>query len=169
MHSEPAIENRTPHGRRRKRGNGSPEGPVFVDTSGRRARLLRRIGLAVGAVCLGYAAVLGAAFLGWGTALTPARLLPFAGAGPGGGPGGPAGRGLPTAPAGTAAPTDPAGTGTPTDPAGTGTPADPAVTGAPAVPPGAAAGTGVPTPLPSASPSTSATAAASASAAAVAG
>ncbi|MEV5356462.1 hypothetical protein [Streptomyces sp. NPDC052693] len=160
MHSEPAIENRTPHGRRRKRGNGSPEGPVFVDTSGRRARLLRRIGLAVGAVCLGYAAVLGAAFLGWGTALTPARLLPFAGAGPGGGPGGPAGRGLPTAPAGTAAPTDPAGTGTP---------ADPAVTGAPAVPPGAAAGTGVPTPLPSASPSTSATVAASASAAAVAG
>ncbi len=142
MHSEPAIENRTARGRRRKRGTGSPEGPVFVDTSGRRARLLRRIGLAVGAVCLGYAAVLGAAFLGWGTALTPSRLLPFAGAGPGGGPGGPAGPGLPTAPVGTGAPTGPVGTGIPS------------------VAPGTAAGTGVPTPLPSVSASASASAAA---------
>ncbi|MEU0893285.1 hypothetical protein [Streptomyces massasporeus] len=96
MHSEPAIENRVPRGRRRKRGNESAEGPVFVDNSGRRARLLRRIGLLLGAVCLGYAAVLGAAFMGWGTSLTPSRLLPFAGAGPGGGqpegvPGGPGG------------------------------------------------------------------------------
>ncbi|OXS31855.1 hypothetical protein [Streptomyces sp. XY006] len=101
MHSEPAIENRASRGRRRKRGNGSPEGPVFVDTSGRRARLLRRIGLVLGAVCLGYAAVLGAAFMGWGTSLTPSQLLPFAGAGPGGGPGGPGGPGAPTAPPGT--------------------------------------------------------------------
>ncbi|MFF8868696.1 hypothetical protein [Streptomyces massasporeus] len=67
---------------------------MFVDNSGRRARLLRRIGLLLGAVCLGYAAVLGAAFMGWGTSLTPSQLLPFAGAGPGGGrpegvPGGP--------------------------------------------------------------------------------
>ncbi|MEU4469328.1 hypothetical protein AB0G20_37500 [Streptomyces sp. NPDC024017] len=109
MHSEPAIENRAPRGRRRKRGNGSAEGPVFVDNSGRRARLLRRIGLLLGAVCLGYAAVLGAAFMGWGTSLTPSQLLPFAGAGPGGGqpqgiPGGPgeAGArpsGVPSAPA----------------------------------------------------------------------
>ncbi|MGC0205510.1 hypothetical protein [Streptomyces levis] len=101
MSSEPAIENRASRGRRRKRGNGSPEGPVFVDTSGRRARLLRRIGLVLGAVCLGYAAVLGAAFMGWGTSLTPSQLLPFAGAGPGGGPGGPGGPGAPTAPPGT--------------------------------------------------------------------
>jgi hypothetical protein len=112
MHSEPAIENRAPRGRRRKRGNGSAEGPVFVDNSGRRARLLRRIGLLLGAVCLGYAAVLGAAFMGWGTSLTPSQLLPFAGAGPGGGqpegvPGGPGGpgvrpSGIPSAPAGEA-------------------------------------------------------------------
>ncbi|MGX1560244.1 hypothetical protein [Streptomyces sp. NPDC055506] len=85
MHSEPAIESRVTRGRRRKRGNESAEGPVFVDNSGRRARLLRRIGLLLGVVCLGYAAVLGAAFMGWGTSLTPSQLLPFAGAGPGGG------------------------------------------------------------------------------------
>ncbi|MGW0865443.1 hypothetical protein [Streptomyces sp. NPDC002611] len=85
MHSEPAIESRVTRGRRRKRGNESAEGPVFVDNSGRRARLLRRIGLVLGVVCLGYAAVLGAAFMGWGTSLTPSQLLPFAGAGPGGG------------------------------------------------------------------------------------
>ncbi|MFD5909558.1 hypothetical protein ACFWHL_12690 [Streptomyces massasporeus] len=85
---------------------------MFVDNSGRRARLLRRIGLLLGAVCLGYAAVLGAAFMGWGTSLTPSELLPFAGAGPGGGqpagaPGGPGGpgvrpSGVPSAPAGEA-------------------------------------------------------------------
>ncbi|WP_375136660.1 hypothetical protein [Streptomyces sp. A244] len=85
---------------------------MFVDNSGRRARLLRRIGLLLGVVCLGYAAVLGAAFMGWGTSLTPSQLLPFAGAGPGGGrpegvPGGPGGpgirpSGLPSAPAGEA-------------------------------------------------------------------
>ncbi|MFD5158369.1 hypothetical protein ACFWMJ_09895 [Streptomyces hawaiiensis] len=82
---------------------------MFVDNSGRRARLLRRIGLLLGAVCLGYSAVLGAAFMGWGTSLTPSQLLPFAGAGPGGGqpegvPGGPGGpgdrpSGVPSAPA----------------------------------------------------------------------
>ncbi|MFC9504960.1 hypothetical protein [Streptomyces sp. NPDC057002] len=97
MHSEPAIESRVTRGRRRKRGNESAEGPVFVDNSGRRARLLRRIGLLLGVVCLGYAAVLGAAFMGWGTSLTPSQLLPFAGAGPGGGRpqgGGPQGDGL---------------------------------------------------------------------------
>ncbi|MCK8435784.1 hypothetical protein G3I77_23030 [Streptomyces sp. D2-8] len=48
---------------------------MFVDNSGRRARLLRRIGLLLGAVCLGYAAVLGAAFMGWRTSLTPSQLL----------------------------------------------------------------------------------------------
>ncbi|MFI1725993.1 hypothetical protein [Streptomyces sp. NPDC020489] len=84
MHSEPAIENRTPRGRRRKRrGNESAEGPVFVDNSGRRSRLLRRIGLLVGVLCVGYAVVLGLAFMGIG-ASTPSSLLPF-----GGGQGGP--------------------------------------------------------------------------------
>ncbi|MFF7335062.1 hypothetical protein [Streptomyces sp. NPDC008150] len=64
-----------------------------MDTSGRRAKLLRRLGLLLGAVCLGYAGVLGLAFMGWGTSLTPSSLLPFAD-GAGGGAAGPdAGRG----------------------------------------------------------------------------
>lgn len=92
MHSEPAIENRAnPGGRRRKCGNGPVEGPVFVDNSGRRSRLLKRFGLLVGVLCLGYAVVLGLAFLGIGTSVTPSSLLPFRGgqAGPSGN--GPAG------------------------------------------------------------------------------
>lgn len=103
MHSEPAIENRAPsRGRRRKRGNGTEAGPVFVDNSGRRARVLRRIGLLVGVVCIGYAVVLGLAFMGWGTSLTPSALLPFGDA-PVGGPQGAAPTGAPptgTPPAG---------------------------------------------------------------------
>ncbi|GGQ93153.1 hypothetical protein [Streptomyces flaveolus] len=85
MHSEPAFESRAAlgegpaRGRRRKRGNGSAEGPVFVDNSGRRARLLRRLGLLVGVVCVGYAAVLGLAFMGIGTSINPSSLLPFGG------------------------------------------------------------------------------------------
>ncbi|WP_053850585.1 hypothetical protein [Streptomyces sp. NRRL B-24085] len=62
---------------------------MFVDNSGRRSRLLRRIGLLFGALSLGYAVVLGLAFMGIGVSST--TLLPFAG-GPGGsstsGPGG---------------------------------------------------------------------------------
>lgn len=89
MQSEAAIENRAQgRGRRRKRGNGSKDGPVFVDNSGRRARLLRGIGMLVGAVCLGYAVVLGMAFMGWGTSLTPSSLLPFGGDRAGSTPGG---------------------------------------------------------------------------------
>ncbi|WP_399887357.1 hypothetical protein ACGH7X_22650 [Streptomyces sp. BBFR51] len=87
MHSEPAFASRAAaRGRRRKRGNGSAEGPVFVDSTGRRARLLRRFGLLLGAVCVGYAAVLGLAFMGVGISVNPASLLPF-GAGGGGGDG----------------------------------------------------------------------------------
>ena len=92
MHSEPAIENRADmRGRRRKRGsNGSADGPVFVDNSGRRSKMLRRIGLLLGVLCLGYAVVLGLAFMGIGVSST--SLLPFAGGGPRGssnsGPGG---------------------------------------------------------------------------------
>ncbi|MFF4706121.1 hypothetical protein ACWC4D_11075 [Streptomyces sp. NPDC001288] len=60
---------------------------MFVDSSGRRSKLLRRAGLLLGAVCLAYTGVLGAAFLGWGTSLTPDSLVPdFARAG--GDPGG---------------------------------------------------------------------------------
>jgi hypothetical protein len=89
MHSEPAIEKRaTTSGRRRKRGNGSVEGPVFVDNSGRRSKLLKRFGLLVGVLCLGYAVVLGLAFMGIGTSVTPSSLLPFRG-----GQAGPAGNG----------------------------------------------------------------------------
>ena len=61
---------------------------MFVDNSGRRSKLLRRVGLLLGVGCLAYAAVLGAAFMGWGTSLTPSSLLPFGGNGQGGqGPG----------------------------------------------------------------------------------
>jgi hypothetical protein len=89
MQSESAIENRaTVRGRGRKRGNGSAEGPVFVDNSGRRSRLLRRIGLLVGIACLGYTVVLGMAFMGWGTSLTPSSLFPFSGGQAGSAPGG---------------------------------------------------------------------------------
>ncbi|MFK0022390.1 hypothetical protein [Streptomyces sp. NPDC090798] len=61
---------------------------MFVDNSGRRARLLRRFGMLVGAVCFGYAVVLGMAFMGWGTSLTPSSLLPFSGGQAGSAPGG---------------------------------------------------------------------------------
>ncbi|WP_367321440.1 hypothetical protein [Streptomyces sp. HUAS ZL42] len=69
MQSEPAIEGhegaREARGRRRKGGNGaSAEGPVFVDNSGHRSKLLRRLGLLLGVVCIAYAAVLGATFMG---------------------------------------------------------------------------------------------------------
>lgn len=92
MHSEPAIENRADvRGRRRKRGNGSVDGPVFVDNSGRRSKLLRRIGLLLGVLSLGYAVVLGLAFMGIGVSAT-SSFIPFGNGGPGGssnsGPGG---------------------------------------------------------------------------------
>ncbi|MFD3823749.1 hypothetical protein [Streptomyces sp. NPDC058625] len=118
MHSDPAIESRADdvrgrrHSRRSRRGKRSGEGPVFVDSSGRRARLLRRIGLLAGTVCVGYAFVLGLTFLGIGTSVTPASLLPF-GDGRGGAPGqdgGPPGGG--TAPTG-APPTGAPPTGAP--------------------------------------------------------
>ncbi|MFD7475882.1 hypothetical protein ACFV8Z_27945 [Streptomyces sp. NPDC059837] len=60
---------------------------MFVDNSGRRARLLRRFGVLVGAVCFGYAVVLGMAFMGWGTSLTPSSLIPFGGGQAGSAPG----------------------------------------------------------------------------------
>ncbi|MET7692168.1 hypothetical protein ABZT06_30005 [Streptomyces sp. NPDC005483] len=55
---------------------------MFVDNSGRRSKLLRRIGLLLGVLSLGYAVVLGLAFMGIGVSST--TLLPFAGGGPGG-------------------------------------------------------------------------------------
>ncbi|MEU0427312.1 hypothetical protein ABZ235_27565 [Streptomyces canus] len=63
---------------------------MFVDNSGRRSKLLRRIGLLLGVLSFGYAVVLSLAFMGIGVSST--TLLPFAGGGPGGssnsGPGG---------------------------------------------------------------------------------
>ncbi|MEU0024963.1 hypothetical protein [Streptomyces sp. NPDC006335] len=98
---------------------------MFVDNSGRRSKLLRRIGLLLGALSLGYAVVLGLAFMGIGVSST--TLLPFAGGGPGGssntGPGGirpQGGIGTPpalptgTPPAGTATGAPPSATATPT-------------------------------------------------------
>lgn len=80
---------------------------MFVDSTGRRARLLRRLGLLVGAVCLGYTAVLGLAFMGVGISVNPSSLLPFGvgGGGGAGGPGGGPGPGGGTRPQGGVAPT----------------------------------------------------------------
>ncbi|MFC5215646.1 hypothetical protein [Streptomyces coerulescens] len=91
MQSENATDIRADmRGRRRRRGRAAAAGPVFVDNSGRRSKLLRRIGILLGVACLGYAVVLGMAFMGVGTSLNPSQLLPFANGqgGPGGtGPG----------------------------------------------------------------------------------
>ena len=121
MQSDPVIE-KDPAPRGRRRAHAGParsaarrrttvrpqDGPVFVDSSGRRAKLLRRAGVLLGTLCVGYAAVLGLAFMG-GISLTPSPLRPFeggpaAGAGPGGGarPGhGPAPGGSGAPPSGT--------------------------------------------------------------------
>jgi hypothetical protein len=115
MNSDPAIENRADvRGRRRKRGNGPADGPVFVDNSGRRSKMLRRIGLLLGVLSLGYAVVLGLAFMGIGVSST--TLLPFAGGGPGGssnsGPGGAEPQGGVGTPPAQPTGTPPAGTAT---------------------------------------------------------
>ncbi|WP_432586859.1 hypothetical protein ABVG11_14035 [Streptomyces sp. HD1123-B1] len=51
------------------------KGPVFVDPSGRRGRLVRHAGVIAGAVCLGYSVVLAVSFAG-GTAFAPEMLIP---------------------------------------------------------------------------------------------
>ncbi|MFF7974550.1 hypothetical protein [Streptomyces sp. NPDC007905] len=66
---------------------GPPRGSCVVDSTGRRSKVLRRSGLLVGVVCLPYAGVLGAAFMGWGTSLTPSSLFPFGNAQGGQAPG----------------------------------------------------------------------------------
>ncbi|MFJ4269899.1 hypothetical protein ACIP29_05075 [Streptomyces coelicoflavus] len=106
MRSEPVTASRAAtRGRRRKRGTAPAEGPVFVDSTGRRARLLRRLGLLLGAVCVGYTAVLGLAFMGVGISVNPSSLLPFGVGGNGGGPEGGPGPGGGTRPQGGVAPT----------------------------------------------------------------
>ncbi|MPY41013.1 hypothetical protein FNH04_14195 [Streptomyces phyllanthi] len=120
-------------GRRRRRGQGagSEEGPVFVDNSGRRARLLRRIGMLLGVASLGYAVVLGMAFMGWGISASPTELFPFGGGGgqagaPAGGPQLQGGRGG-VVPSGAPGGTPPSGASTAPSPAvsaGTASPAN---------------------------------------------
>ncbi|MEU9633504.1 hypothetical protein ACGFZZ_00925 [Streptomyces tendae] len=106
MRSEPVTASRAAtRGRRRNRGTAPAEGPVFVDSTGRRARLLRRLGLLLGAVCVGYTAVLGLAFMGVGISVNPSSLLPFGVGGGGGGPEGGPGPGGGTRPQGGVAPT----------------------------------------------------------------
>lgn len=119
MQSESANENLTPEavyeitsaparGSRRKQGKqgkgSAEEGPVFVDNSGRRARLLRRCGTLLGVVCLGYAVVLGMAFMGWGISASPTQLFPFGGGRGGGGQSGAPGNGNGPQPQGGIAP-----------------------------------------------------------------
>jgi hypothetical protein len=56
------------------------DGLVFVDSTGRRALLLRRAGMVIGAAFLVYAGMLGVAFMG-GTSLAPSDLSPVGGGG----------------------------------------------------------------------------------------
>ncbi len=57
------------------RADVARKGPVFVDLSGRRGRLVRHVGVIAGAACLGYSAVLGLAYAG-GTPFAPQTLIP---------------------------------------------------------------------------------------------
>ncbi|MFF4019158.1 hypothetical protein [Streptomyces sp. NPDC001843] len=55
----PAERGRPPHAGRRD----APDGPVFVDASGRRSRTFRRLGMFVGIACAAYAVVIAATLL----------------------------------------------------------------------------------------------------------
>ncbi|MGW7604666.1 hypothetical protein [Streptomyces antimycoticus] len=57
------------------RADVARKGPVFVDLSGRRGRLVRHVGVLAGAACLGYSAVLGLGYAG-GTPFAPQTLIP---------------------------------------------------------------------------------------------
>ncbi|MEU7625869.1 hypothetical protein [Streptomyces hygroscopicus] len=57
------------------RADVARKGPVFVDLSGRRGRLVRHVGVLAGAACLGYSAVLGVGYAG-GTSFAPRTLVP---------------------------------------------------------------------------------------------
>ncbi|WP_369233985.1 hypothetical protein AB5J56_19380 [Streptomyces sp. R21] len=60
---------------------------MFVDNSGRRARLVRRLATLLCVLSLGYVVVLGLAFMGWGTSLSDS-ITPFGGGQAGTAPGG---------------------------------------------------------------------------------
>ena len=84
---------------------------MFVDNSGRRARLVRRLATLLCVLSLGYVVVLGLAFMGWGTSLSDS-ITPFGGGGQAGtAPGGnqPQGGRDGVAPTGAPTGTPPAG------------------------------------------------------------
>lgn len=64
-----------------------PDAVVFVDSTGRRALLLRRAAIVFGASVLVYAGMLGVAFMG-GPSIAPSQLAPFDSAGTARDPGG---------------------------------------------------------------------------------
>lgn len=95
---------------------------MFVDNSGRRARLVRRLATLLCVLSLGYVVVLGLAFMGWGTSLSDS-ITPFGGGQAGTAPGGnqPQGGRDGVAPTGAPTGTPPAKpTGTPPSGAATG-------------------------------------------------
>ena len=51
--------------------------PIFVDSSGQRARIVRRAGYAVTGLCAAYTAMLGLSLAG-ATSIAPSTLLPVA-------------------------------------------------------------------------------------------
>lgn len=77
MHPQSDVAERAPA--RLLAADEATAGPVFVDLSGRRARLLRHAGVVAGAAVLGYTALLGAGFSG-STTLAPDTLVPGNGA-----------------------------------------------------------------------------------------
>ncbi|OMI34173.1 hypothetical protein [Streptomyces sparsogenes] len=80
MKSQPLADGHAAPSRRARRrvrtaSDTASDGPVFVDSSGRRARLLRRAGVLAGIAFLGYTMVLALAFMG-GTPFAPETLIP---------------------------------------------------------------------------------------------
>ncbi|MER6140061.1 hypothetical protein ABT174_08380 [Streptomyces sparsogenes] len=80
MKSQPLADGHAAPSRRARRrvrtaSDTASDGPVFVDSSGRRARLLRRAGVLAGITLLGYTMVLALAFMG-GTPFAPETLIP---------------------------------------------------------------------------------------------
>jgi hypothetical protein len=71
--------------------SASPRGPVFVDASGRRLRLVKRIGLGALGLVAGYVVLLLVAFIGGSNIAAPYLPLPPA-------PAAPAARDLPSSP-----------------------------------------------------------------------
>lgn len=80
-------DDRGQHGNTDRADAPDADAVVFVDTTGRRALLLRRAGIAFGAAVVAYAGMVGVAFMG-GPSLAPSQLTPFGNAGSAQEPGG---------------------------------------------------------------------------------